>query len=265
VGDDVHRHRLRATFEEVPELYDRARPGYPDEVFDDLVALGRLAAGARILEIGPGTGKATLPLARRGFEVVGIEMGEALAGIARSKLAAYPAVEIVAERFEAWEPHGGLFDAVVSFTAFHWIDPDVRYEKPARLLRERGTLAVASSRHVLPDPREGFWIEVQADYDAVVPGDNGPPPPHPDDVADLGGEIERSGRFRNVGARRYTWRVRYSADSYIAVLDTYSGHRALEDEQRERLYERIRSRIRREPEQAITKTYLTTLNVAERI
>ena len=263
MSDDARRHRLRATFEEVPELYDRARPGYPPEVFDDLIGLAGLAPGARLLEIGCGTGKATVPLAERGFEVVCVELGEGLARVARSKLAAYPAVEVVNARFEMWQPTGA-FDAVVSFTAFHWIDPDLRFEKSADVLREGGALAVANSRHVLPDPRDAFWIEVQDDYDAVVPGDNGPPPPHPDAVSDLGDDIEGSGRFRKVGARRYLWQVPYTADEYIAVLDTYSGHRALDDDQREELYARIRTRIERQG-RTVTKTYLTTLNVAERV
>ena len=264
MASDVHRERLRTTFEEVAELYDRARPGYPDAVFDDLAALARLGSGHRILEIGCGTGKATVPLAERGFEVVCVELGEALAAVARSKLSAFPSVEIVDAAFESWEPTGP-FDAVVSFTAFHWIDPEVRFEKSARVLRDGGTLAVVGSHHVLPDRGDRFWIEVQDDYDAVVPGDNGPPPPHPDELADLGEEIERSGRFRNLGARRYVWQVRYTAAEYIAVLETYSGHRALADEQRERLYERICRRIAGQPDQAVTKTYLTTLNVAERL
>jgi SAM-dependent methyltransferase len=264
VSEAPRRHRLRTTFEEVPELYDRARPGYPAEVFEDLVKLARMGPGARLLEIGCGTGKATLALAERGFELVCVELGSGLADVARAKLAAFPRVEIANERFEDWEPSGGLFDAVVSFTAFHWIDPNVRYEKSARLLRDGGALALVDSRHVLPDPSERFWIEVQDDYDAVVPGDNGPPPRHPDEVPDLSADIESGGRFRNVGARRYVWRVRYTTDEYLAVLDTYSGHRALERDQRERLYDRIRRRIDAEPEQAVTKTYLTTLNVATR-
>jgi SAM-dependent methyltransferase len=264
VSEDARRHRLRETFEELPELYDRARPGYPNELFDDLIELARLRPGARLLEIGCGTGKATVPLAERGFRLVCVELGEGLARVARARLGAYPAVDVVNERFETWEPTG-VFDGVVSFTAFHWIDPDVRYQKSADVLRERGALAVADSRHVLPDSRDRFWIEVQEDYNAVIPGDNGPPPPHPNAVTDLSDDIDWSGRFRNVDSRHYVWQVRYTADEYIAVLDTYSGHRAMPDDQRDRLYARIRNRIEREPEQAVTKSYLTTLNVAERL
>ena len=73
------RDRLKRTFDYDAELYDRARPSYPDEIFDDLVALCGLEPGAPILEIGCGTGKATLSLAERRVRVVCIELGENLA------------------------------------------------------------------------------------------------------------------------------------------------------------------------------------------
>ncbi len=230
-GDE--RHTLREMFEEVPELYDRARPSYPDELFDDLVALARLEPGACILELGPGTGKATLPLAERGFEIVN-------------------------ERFEVWETEA-RFDAVIAFTAFHWIDPELKYAKSARLLRDGGSLAVVTTEHVQgADP---FFAAVQEDYDAVVPSDENRPPTQPDEVPDLSAEIEADGHFRNVAVRRYLWDAPYTADEYLAVLDTYSGHRSMPDEQRLRLYERIRRRI---GDRTIRKTYLFMLNVAER-
>jgi hypothetical protein len=78
-------------------------------------------------------------------------------------------------------------------------------------------------------------------------------------------EIERSGRFRTVSARRYVWDVIYTADDYIAVLDTYSHHRALDGEVRERLLERIHRRIEARPERTVRKTYLAMLYVAERL
>jgi len=74
--------------------------------------------------------------------LVCVELGERLAALARQKLAGFPNVEIVTAPFELWEPSaGGGFDAVVAFTAFHWIVPDARYAKTARLLRDGGALA----------------------------------------------------------------------------------------------------------------------------
>ena len=89
-------------------------------------------------------------------------------------------------------------------------------------------------------------------------------PPPPDSVADSSREIAGSGRFRNVGTRRYLWDVVYTADEYTAVLETYSGHRALDEITRERLLSRIHRRIDERPGRTVRKTYLAVLDVAER-
>ncbi len=252
-------------FEQVPELYDRARPVYPPDVFDDIVTLAGLGEGARVLEIGCGTGQATLPLAERGFEVTCIELGEQLAAVARRKLAPFANVKIVNANFETWESVGERFDAVVAFTAFHWLDPNVRYEKTAGVLDDGGALSIVDTRHVWPEGGDPFWAEVQEDYDAVAPDPNDEAPPRPDAVGELSAEIQSSGRFENVAVRRHLWDVTYSADEYIAVLDTYSGHRTFDDDTRQQLYDRIRRRIAARPSGAVTKTYLATLNVARRL
>jgi SAM-dependent methyltransferase len=260
----AEREQLRTTFEQVPELYEQARPTYPAQLFDDLAELAGLRDGSRLLEVGCGTGQATLPLARRGYAVVCVELGEGLAAAARRNLAPFPDVEVVHANFETWEPDRRDFDAVVAFTAFHWVDPELRYEKAARLLRDRGALAVAGSLHVRRPEGDTFWVEVQEDYDAVVPSDANDAPPLPEEVEDLRAEIEASGRFAYVAHRRYLWDIEYTADTYIALLDTYSGHRALADERRNRLYDRIRRRIEARPGGRVTKTYLTLLNVARK-
>lgn len=257
------RERLRAVFEDVPELYDRVRPSYPALVFDDLIELARLPHGARLLEIGPGTGQATIVLAERDYEVVCVELGERLAALARRNLARFRNVEVVNTDFETWEPDMDRFDAILAFSAFHWIDPVVRYEKSAYLLREEGALAVVGTKHVLPAGGDPFWLEVQEDYAAV--GEAGPPPPQPSEVNDISEEIDASGRFGPVAVRRHVWEVAYSADEYIEVLETYSGHRAMSAERREALYGRIRRRIEARPDRAVLKTYLGILHVARRL
>ena len=97
-----HREPLRRTFDTAADLYDTARPSYPEELFDDLVELARLEPGDRLLEIGCATGKATRSLLERGFSVVCVEMGAKLAERARRDLAGLP-VEINITPFEAWE------------------------------------------------------------------------------------------------------------------------------------------------------------------
>ncbi len=62
-----HDRGLKTTFNQDAENYDRARPTYPEALFDDLVSMTGLGTGAMVLELGCGTGQATVALAMRGY------------------------------------------------------------------------------------------------------------------------------------------------------------------------------------------------------
>jgi SAM-dependent methyltransferase len=241
MADDAKRHALRASFDASPELYDRARYVAPAQVFDDLVALARLEPGARILEIGCGTGQATLPLAERGLEIVAIELGEHMAELARRRLAPHPNVRVVTSSFEQWDPTGERFEAVVAFNSFHWIDPEVSFAKSAEVLNDGGALAVLGSRLVEHDQADPVWDELQEDYEAVI--GVGEPRVHVDALKDRSAEFTAGGYFTNVILRRYRWNMTFDADGYVALLGTTSWHSALEDGARDELFERIHHRI----------------------
>ncbi len=248
------RERLRQTFGSVAEQYDRARPAYPAAVFDDLAELAQLEPGSRVLEVGPGTGKATAELERRGYVVTGIELSPELAEIARRNA---PAAEIAVGDFETWEPPEANFDAVVAFTAFHWIAPELRYAKPARLLRPGGALAVVHTHHVRND--DPFWFSSQEDYDAVVPHPDNAPPPLPEEVASW---VLDEALFRDIVRRRYPVETVYSPDEYIALIETYSDNIALPEAQREELFRRLRTRI--EAQGTVRKLVVYELTVGYR-
>jgi SAM-dependent methyltransferase len=262
VPEHRDRERLRGTFGSVAELYDRARPTYPAAVFDDLAELAHLEPGSRVLEIGPGTGKATAELASRGYAVTGIELSTELAELARRNA---PRAQIDVGDFEQWEPSETGFDAVVAFTAFHWIAPDVRYAKTSRLLRPGGALAVVAGVHVLPPDGDAFFAEVQEDYDAVVPHpDNGPPRPPEEVESPWADEFRDSSLFEDVEERRHLHAIRYTADEYVAVLGTFSDNLALPEARREELFRRIHERLAARPGGAVTKHYVLVLTVGYR-
>jgi SAM-dependent methyltransferase len=248
-------------FGTVAELYDRARPTYPEAVFEDLAELARLEPGSRVLEIGPGTGKATVELARRGYAVTGIELSSDLAAIARRNV---PAAEIEVGDFESWEPREGGFDAIVAFAAFHWIAPELRYAKPARLLRPGGALMVVHGSHVLPEDGDPFFAEVQEDYDAVAPHPDNRPPPPPQTAEGWTEEFRSSGVFDRVEERRHLHPLAYTANEYVAMLGTLSDNLALPEEQREELFRRIHARIAARPDGRIIEHRLLFLTVGYR-
>lgn len=83
---DGDRRRLRETFDRASRLYHQARPGYPEALLRHLLSVTGLRPDSRLLVIGCATGKATLPLARRGFAIDCVEVGPALADVARRNL-----------------------------------------------------------------------------------------------------------------------------------------------------------------------------------
>ncbi|MXX50847.1 MAG: methyltransferase domain-containing protein, partial [Chloroflexi bacterium] len=85
----------RALYDQAAARYDRARPAYPEALFDDIQAFARLDENARVLEVGCGSGQATLSLARRGWQIDCIELSERLAALARGKLASYSNARII--------------------------------------------------------------------------------------------------------------------------------------------------------------------------
>src|SRR3954469_24825078 len=109
-----NRRALGRVFNEVPELYDKVRPGYPDELFADLATITGMTERSSLLEVGCGTGQATRPLAAFGCSVTAVEPGTAMAALARRRLADFGNVTVETSTFEQWDDHGTRFDVLVS-------------------------------------------------------------------------------------------------------------------------------------------------------
>src|SRR5262245_34188472 len=261
---DDRRHALRSTFDSTAERYDVARPEYPPRLFADLIALASLEPGDRLLEIGCGTGKASLPLLEAGFTVVCVELGEALARRARRNLAGLSFEAHVAP-FEEWEGERGAFDLVFAATGWHWLDTAVRYGKAHELLRLGGHLAFWSALHAFPAGYDPFFTEIQDVYDEIGERWEGDwPPPAPEQVPDDREEIEQTGLFEDVQVRRYVWHRLYTADEYVALLDTFSGHIAMEAAKREHLYAEIRRRLGEREDPRVRRLWYAILHVGRR-
>ena len=212
--------------------------------------------------MGCGTGQATRPLARRGFRITCIELGAGLAAAARQNLAGLP-VEVVRGQFEDWprEPYRLVYAA----TAWHWIDPARRYPQAWRALRPGGHLAIWGAGHVFPEGGDPFFGEIQDIYDEI--GEGQPPgegQPRPGELPDNRAEIEASGLFEVIAVRHYDWERVYSAEEHIELLGTFSGHLAMADWKRERLYGEIRRRLGLRRDHSVRRHWGAVLQVARR-
>jgi len=256
----VDADELREIFDTDADLYDQARPSYPAELFDQLVELTGIGPGSRIVEIGPGTGQATRGLVATGAQVTAVELGPQLAAVLRANL---PEVEVVNDAFENWTPAAPV-DLVAAFTAWHWVDRTVRARQVHRALQPGGQLATVSTAHVRGGTVD-FFDRAQQSYlrwDPTTDPDERLLPPG--EIAPVTDEIDSSSLFGPPTRRRFLRDVTYTADAYLNVLQTYSGHRALPDDARAGLLQELRALIEQRHGGVITKTYLHELRVTTR-
>jgi SAM-dependent methyltransferase len=252
----AERTRARV-FGEVPDLYDRRRPGYPAALYDDLLAL--VDRAERALEAGAGTGKATVEMARRGLEVVALEPDRAMAALAR-RAAEGLSVHVDERPFEEWHGEAGTFDVVVSAQAWHWIDGHRGPAVARRALRPDGVLAVWWNQ-------AGDWDgpvreALNAAYERHAPElahsvVNAPVHPLRPDSLTIDG-------FERVEPRSYTWTHRYDATSYSELLQTHSDHRLLPLEQLDELLRAVTEVIEDVGGGEVTYPYRTDLLTARR-
>jgi SAM-dependent methyltransferase len=254
------------SFNEVAELYDKARPLYPPAVVDDLFALAELRPGDRALEIGAGTGQITVPMAERGLHVTAIEPGANLAAITRERLVEFDDVEVVESRFEDYALPSEPFDLIVSATAFHWLDPTVRVTKAAKALAEGGHLAIINTRWGVGREVDAFFEKAQCCYLRWYPGiDPSFRPPTSEEVSGDRPELEDSPHFTNVQYRQYEQTNHHTTDSYLDLLRTFSDIQALTPESRDGLLDCLGKLINSDFDGSLTRTDLREMWVAERI
>jgi SAM-dependent methyltransferase len=155
----IHQHRQVAeSFGSDAERYDRTRPRYPDAMVDRIIAV---SPGPDVLDVGCGTGIAARQFHAAGGKVLGVEPDARMAEFARCG-----GVEVEVATFEAWDPAGRAFDAVIAGQAWHWVDPVAGAAKAAQVLRPGGRLA--AFWHVFEPPPEVAEAFV-AVYQRVMP------------------------------------------------------------------------------------------------
>lgn len=204
-----HERDRAESFGSIAQQYDRFRPSYPEELIDDLVAIGP----ADVLDVGCGTGKAGRLLAERGLSVLGVEIDAQMAAIAGEH-----GLEVEVASFEQWLAEGRRFDLLICGQAWHWINPEIGVPKAATVLRPGGTVALFWNSSTL---RGDVVAQLEGVYryraPALLPSGETAEPPY---AADL----ERSRLFDKPFTRTYAWTQEYSTNEWVQMVLTHSDH-----------------------------------------
>lgn len=218
---------LRMKFNEDEKNYDKWRPTYVPELFDKIIQYSNINEISKALEIGIGTGQATLPILKTGSRVIAIEIGEKLAEYSKHKFFAYPNFEIVNVDFESFSSHSQTFDLIYSATAFHWISEDIGYNKSFKLLKSGGVLAVFWNHPFVNRQDDLLHNKIQQVYQKYKAFKGKHPIEFNEKDCDIILNRMKKYGFSNCQSHVFYSMRQFTADEYIGLLNTYSDHRAL--------------------------------------
>lgn len=264
---DITREQERIAFDKAVDAYDRVRPSYPPALFDELFRYLRErieTSAPAVLEIGAGTGKATVDLLARGACVTAVEIGPEMSAFLERKFAGDGRFSVINASFEEAELRQGTYDAVASFTAFHWVDPEMRYLKSHDILRPGGVLAVVMTNQIESAADRGFFDRVQPIYQKYFPGEERTPLPGDEVVPLEHGEMITSGLFEDVQLHRYRWDQTYVTADYADLMRSYANSQVMEPAAREALIAEMCEVIDAEYGGSVTRPLVMTLTMGRK-
>ena len=265
---DIPRSAGRTAFGANPAVYDAARPGYPAAIYGVLERRCGLGPGARVFEIGAGTGIATRELLRRGpRELVVVEPDARLARyLARRLGPRRGAVTIRVEPFESVDLPRESFDLGVCATAFHWLEEGPALRKVARLLRPGGWWAAFWNVYGDPEHPSEFHRAIDPAYRAFVhPSQRTSKRPGSLDRAARERAIERTGGFARLSSMVVRWSLTLDASRLTSLYSTYGPIATLPARSRRQFLKEVTRVAEEQFGSNVTIRVLTPLYTAQRL
>ena len=216
----------RLTFNEDATNYEKWRPTYCKELFNDIIQYSELTKYKKAIEVGIGTGQATTPFLMTRCDVTAVELGKDLAEYSKEKFKEYENFSVCNTSFEDFKCDSKSVDIIYSATAFHWISEDIGYTKALRLLKDNGTIALFWNKPFVSREDDLLHQKIQNIYQKyrhsdinIVEHDN-------KRYKKISETIQGYG-FRNLEMKLYHQTRKFSAEDYICLLNTYSDHRSM--------------------------------------
>lgn len=233
---------LETTFNSVYTEYDKRRPTYVKELYDDIFDAKEINQSSNVLEVGIGTGQATLPILETGCSLTAIELGDQLAEFSRNKYKNYEKFNVKNLAFQDFQCIPNSFDLIFSATAFHWIPEDIGYTKVFDMLKSGGVFARFANHPFKDKKRDSIHIAFENIYAKYMPGSLGGNEYSEENAKNIADIAYKYG-FVDISYRLYHRTRTFTADDYTSLLGTYSDHIAIEESTRMKFFDEIREAI----------------------
>jgi len=257
---------FNASFDVFAETYHSVRPGYPAQVYTDIKKVCSLDSTSRLLEIGAGSGIATVEIAKFGSKIAAIEPGSHLAAIAREQTKEYRNVEVREEAFEDFQS-AERFDAILAFTSFHWLKGEDKYQRVLKLLKDAGNLVLVWNYFF--QTNSPATVAVNRVYHEflsdVYPGQKSVYKVNEEVFSTL---VKREQRviqnplFYPVFMKKYLVKYNYNSETYPKFLNTFPKVIAVAEERRAKFLQRISETVAKYGK--ISVPVLTSLIICKR-
>jgi SAM-dependent methyltransferase len=247
----------RVLFDGIADAYE-VRPPYPDWLFDRLRTVHGVGPGHVVLEIGPGSGQATIPLLDLGCRVTAVELGANLADRLATRTAGRP-IGIVRSSFEDADLPLGWFDTVLSASAFHWVDPDVGVPKAFDVLRPGGWFVLVWNVFGDPSRPDPFHTALAEMLERVEPQLSAPAVPGKNmpDLAAWRAVVDDRAAFEPATADVFRWSATHSTAELQALFATFSPWIALGPEREAEMLDELGRLADEQFDGRVTRPYQT--------
>lgn len=227
---------FRKTFDTIPDDFDKYRPRYCKELFDELCSFCDLDSKKKVLEIGPGTGQATEPILQTGCDYTAIELGQNFTTFMNDKFSTYPNFQIINADFETYNFPRETFDLVFSAATIQWIPEEIAFTKSFDMLKPGGYLAMFMTRSDEHSANEELYSKIQQVYDEHFKV-------RQRYTCKLNYENALNYGFENF--KYYEWKKKrtLTSDEYISYISTHCEHITLEEPYKSAYYNGIKKTI----------------------
>ena len=244
-----NKKELGGTFDTAVSLYEKMRPGYVADIYKAIFDYVDIGESSRVVEVGSGSGQATLPVLQTGCSLTAVEYGENFSGLLRDKFRDHEKFRVVTGKFEDVPLENDTYDLVFSATAFHWVPEGIGYPKVYSILKEGGAFARFANRPQISADDPELLREIDEIYDGhynkYYGVRSGTRKWFTEESARAIADIPAKYGFTDIRYHLFRRDRTFTAEEYVQLLGTYSDHIAIEESERKIFFAKIEDAIER--------------------